>query len=36
VQWPLDSAPVLSAKDAVAPRLSDVAAELPFVCTPSA
>jgi dTDP-4-dehydrorhamnose 3,5-epimerase len=36
VQWPLDSAPVLSAKDAVAPRVSDVAAELPFVCTPSA
>jgi dTDP-4-dehydrorhamnose 3,5-epimerase len=30
VRWPLEGAPVLSAKDAAAPRLADIADELPF------
>lgn len=31
VRWPLEGQPVLSAKDAAAPRLEELAAELPFV-----
>ncbi|MGD0979949.1 MAG: dTDP-4-dehydrorhamnose 3,5-epimerase [Solirubrobacteraceae bacterium] len=30
VRWPLEGPPVLSAKDAAAPRLADIADELPF------
>ena len=30
VRWPLEGAPVLSAKDAAAPQLADIADELPF------
>jgi dTDP-4-dehydrorhamnose 3,5-epimerase len=30
VRWPLEGAPVLSAKDAAAPLLADIADELPF------
>ena len=30
VRWPFEGAPVLSAKDAAAPRLADIADELPF------
>jgi dTDP-4-dehydrorhamnose 3,5-epimerase len=30
VRWPLDGEPIVSAKDAAAPRLAELAAELPF------
>jgi dTDP-4-dehydrorhamnose 3,5-epimerase len=30
VRWPLDGEPILSAKDAAAPRLAELAAKLPF------
>ena len=34
VRWPLDGEPILSAKDAAAPRLAELAAELPFTYGP--